>query len=226
MLDLFDYSYDYPGVLGFIGAAALAATILSFIYIIPESRRYLLNKFFDFLHQVFNFKQLVVEKILQFLYVFSTFAIILSGLVTMFDTDFWMGLIMMVFGPISIRIMFEFAMMIFLAVKNIIQINDKLSKILRNNNQASANQQNTQQQSTQQNTYQQNTYQQNNYQQQNTYQQQSAYQQQNTQQQNAYQQQSTYQQQSSAPLFCSECGSVLNANGSCSNPSCPNHSRF
>lgn len=51
---------------------AIAATVLAFIFIVPEKRREKLNAFGKFLHDTCNFKYLVVEKLLQALYIFAT----------------------------------------------------------------------------------------------------------------------------------------------------------
>ena len=67
---------------GFATVAALlaiAATVLAFVFIVPEKRREKLNAFGKFLHDTCNFKYLVVEKLLQALYIFSTALIILNG---------------------------------------------------------------------------------------------------------------------------------------------------
>jgi hypothetical protein len=172
---------------------ALTATILSFVFIIPESKRKTLNPFFLFLHRVFNFKQLVIEKILQFVYVFATFLIIIFSLIIMFDSEFILGLVYLILGPVILRISFELFMMFILAVKNIIQINEKLNVIIdgkKDGNTQAAPVQNTQPQGPSNN-------------------------------QNVYGQSFTPPQTNNAPLFCIECGSVLSQNGSCPNPSCP-----
>ena len=61
--------------IGFMVAAiilAIAATVLAFIFIVPEKKREKLNAFGKFLHDTCNFKYLVVEKLLQALYIFLT----------------------------------------------------------------------------------------------------------------------------------------------------------
>lgn len=58
---------------------AIAATVLAFIFIVPEKRREKLNAFGKFLHDTCNFKYLVVEKLLQALYIFATSLVILNG---------------------------------------------------------------------------------------------------------------------------------------------------
>ena len=53
------------------GVLALVATVLAFIYVVPEKKREKLGAFGKFLHDTCNFKYLMVEKILQALYIFN-----------------------------------------------------------------------------------------------------------------------------------------------------------
>ena len=214
MLSIF---YDLEELIYVVLGLTLAATILTFVFIIPESKRKTLSPFMLFLHNVFNFKQLVIEKILQFSYVFGTYAVLVLGLITMFDSEFLAGLIIMLVGPIAIRISFEAVMMIILAVKNVIQINEKLNVVIDNQNptpsQGSATQQSAPQQSAPQYSAPQYSAPQ------QTAPQYSAPSYQSAPQQNT----NTYS--TGASLFCTECGSPLNNNGSCSNPNCSKYSR-
>lgn len=61
------------------GVLALVATVLAFIYVVPEKKREKLGAFGKFLHDTCNFKYLMVEKILQALYIFTTAAVIISA---------------------------------------------------------------------------------------------------------------------------------------------------
>ena len=118
---------------------AIVATILAFIYIVPEKKRDRLNKFGKFLHDTVNFKYLIVEKILQFVYILATAFVILVGFFALFYVEEYgygrythsewyggYGLLMMILGPIAIRLTYEFIMMAILLIKNVIQINNKL----------------------------------------------------------------------------------------------------
>ena len=114
---------------------AVVATILAFVFIVPEKNRKKLNAFGKFLHDTVNFKYLIVEKILQALYIFLTAYIVLSGFLMLFRVeDTWSGskwyggegLLTMILGPIFVRLVYEFIMMFILLVKNVIQINNKL----------------------------------------------------------------------------------------------------
>ena len=109
---------------------AIAATVLAFVFIVPEKKAAKLNKFGKFLHDTLNFKYLIVEKILQALYIFATAMVILSGFFMIFDFENEMslsGLLMMIVGPIAVRLGFEFSMMFILLIKNVIQINNRLA---------------------------------------------------------------------------------------------------
>lgn len=117
---------------------AIAATVLAFIFIVPEKRREKLNAFGKFLHDLCSFKFLVVEKILQALYIFSTAFIVLYGVLQLFNVqrDYWTGasrwmggtgLLCIIVGPIAVRLSYELMMMAILLVKNVISINRKLA---------------------------------------------------------------------------------------------------
>ena len=121
---------------------SLAVTILAFIFIVPDKKRARLNKFGKFLHDVCNFRFLVIEKILQFFYILATAYTIIGGFFTLFTFEqrfsyysysyskttwvgYW-GFVMMILGPIAVRIAYEILMLAIIAIKNIIQINNKL----------------------------------------------------------------------------------------------------
>lgn len=114
---------------------AAGATVLAYLFIVPEKRSKNLNGFGKFLHNLVNFKSLVVEKILQATYIFSTAMVILMGFFMLFyvEEGYWgdewyggQGILLMLLGPVAIRLVYELAMMLILLVKNVIQINNKL----------------------------------------------------------------------------------------------------
>lgn len=108
---------------------AIAATVLAFIFIVPGKKREKLNKFGKFLHDTVNFKYLIVEKILQALYIFATAFAIIDGVLSIFTTGL-LGLISAIVMPIILRLVYELLMLAIIAVKNIIQINNKLKSDL------------------------------------------------------------------------------------------------
>ncbi len=128
---LYGSSLNTLGTLGLIALVlAIAATVLAFIFIVPAKRRDQMGKFGKFLHDTCNFRYLIIEKILQALYIFATALTILIGFFMLFCSDWngWMGgkgILLMILGPIGVRVTYELLMMAVLAVKNIISINNK-----------------------------------------------------------------------------------------------------
>lgn len=112
---------------------AIVLTVLAFIFLVPEKRRSRMNGFGKFLHDTLNFRYLIVEKILQACYIFLTCLAVLTGFFMLFKVDYWgnwqgfYGLLLMVIGPLAIRLVYELAMMLILLVKNVISINNKLA---------------------------------------------------------------------------------------------------
>lgn len=127
----------YPVMMVIAAIAAVAATVLTIIFIVPEKYLPKLGKAGKFLHDAVNFKFLIVERILQVLYILSTCLCIFSGLFSLlgFQIHFeyqyfhWFGgqgLLTLLLGPIVVRLVYELLMMALLLVKNVIQINNKL----------------------------------------------------------------------------------------------------
>lgn len=117
-------------VLGIILAAA--ATVLACIFLLPEKRREgMKNKFMEFLHDFVNFKVLFIDKLMKVLYIFTTCAAVLVGffMLILGGRYLWyVGLMLMVFGPIVIRLVYEGMMLLIIGVNNIVEINNKLSR--------------------------------------------------------------------------------------------------
>lgn len=128
-------------ILGFI--CALLATILLYIFVLPNRKNGKLPRFFQFLRDVLTFKKLYLELILRTLYIFSTCICIFWGFFLLFsreeyysygvfggsysESTFVEGLIILILGPILLRIVYEFAMLLILAVKNLMEINHKMT---------------------------------------------------------------------------------------------------
>ena len=115
--------------------SAIAATVLAFIFIVPEKKGARMSGFGKLLHDILNFKFLIIEKILQALYIFTTAFVICYGFFYLFYVQktflgtVWLGylgLLYIILGPILVRIVYELMMMFILLVKNTISINNKL----------------------------------------------------------------------------------------------------
>ena len=131
------YGSSVAGTSFGLGLAAviisIILTILLAILVVPEKRRNGLPKFFQVVHDICNFKGLLLEKVLKVLYIFSTINVMLTGIFTWFSggynfgMTFLTGLLILVLGPIIVRLAYEFLMLFVLLVKNVIQINNKLN---------------------------------------------------------------------------------------------------
>ena len=135
-----------PAIIILSVLATIVATVLAYIYIIPEKKRAGLNNFGKFLHDLLNFKFLIIEKILQFFYVLANAFALCFGFFMLFYVEErwsyyggsskewrgWIGLLIIILAPIAIRLTYELAMMGIMLVKNVIQINNKL----KNQNEA------------------------------------------------------------------------------------------
>lgn len=131
------YGLSVAGTSFGLGLAAviisIILTILLVVLVVPAKRREGLPKFFQVVHDICNFKGLLLEKVLKVLYIFSTINVMLTGIFTWFSggynfgMTFLAGLLILVLGPILVRLAYEFMMLFVLLVKNVIQINNKLN---------------------------------------------------------------------------------------------------
>ena len=127
-------------VLSVLGA--IAATVLALIFIVPEKKANRLGSFGKLIHDIANFKFLIIEKVLQASYIFATAAVVLMGFFMLFYIEpgyssryysypaTWYGgygILFMLLGPIAVRLAYEVIMMFILLVKNVIQINNKMA---------------------------------------------------------------------------------------------------
>lgn len=119
--------------------ATIAAVVLLYIFILPEKKREKLPKLFKIVSDILNMKELFIEKVLRFLYILSTVACVITGVLMIFgfthyesyyyDHTTWYGgygILLAIVGPIVLRLAFEGVMMFILLVKNTMQINSKL----------------------------------------------------------------------------------------------------
>lgn len=112
---------------------SIVLTVLLLVLVVPEKKREGLPKFFQVVHDICNFKGLLLEKVLKVLYIFTTINVMLTGIFTWFSggynfgLTFLTGLLILILGPILVRLAYEFMMLFVLLVKNVIQINNKLN---------------------------------------------------------------------------------------------------
>lgn len=110
---------------------SIICSILVWVLVMPEKKRPTLNKFFTFVADVFNFRSLLIEKILKFTYLLFTLFVILFGFLAFVVNigearTALIGLLVMILGPIALRLIYELSIMAVLLVKNVIEINNKM----------------------------------------------------------------------------------------------------
>ena len=126
-------------VLGLI--ATIACTVLLYIFVLSKDKgSKQTNKFLLGLRDYFQFKRLYVEDILKFLFTVLSVACVCIGFFLLFSgydsywdgykSFFFPGLMTMILGPIVLRLFYELMMLTILMVRNTMEINHKLDKLL------------------------------------------------------------------------------------------------
>lgn len=106
----------------------LASTVIALvlcIFFLPERKRAGLSKKMQAIHDFLNFKVFIIEKIFQFLYIASSLLMFFTG-IYVFIEGAERGLLIAILGPVVIRLMYEGIMLVFVLVKNVVQINKKM----------------------------------------------------------------------------------------------------
>lgn len=117
--------------------ATIVLTVLLYLKVLPKKKDGELNSpFLQFLHDFFHFKKLYLEEVLKAIFVVATVACVAIGaflLITVVSYGRYYsqwyggyGLLLMIGGPIALRLTYEGFMMAILLVKNTIEINNKL----------------------------------------------------------------------------------------------------
>lgn len=128
----FNYS---AGVLGIL-ALAVALTALLMVLVLPKEKDGQLPSVFQLLHDLFTPKVLVIEKLLQVLYVFLTCLTVLYGIVIFFNGFFTgignlvLGLLVLAVGPLVLRVLYELILLLVMHVKTVREIQRKLDDVL------------------------------------------------------------------------------------------------
>ena len=119
------------GVLGIL-ALAVALTALLMVLVLPKEKDGRLPAVFQLIYDLFTPKVLVIEKLLQILYVFLTCLAVLYGIVVFFSGFFTglsnlvLGLLVLAVGPVLLRVGSELLLLLVVQVKTVREINQKL----------------------------------------------------------------------------------------------------
>lgn len=107
---------------------SIILVIVLYIFILPDAKRPMLNKFFQMVHDFLKIKRLMIESIFRFIYILSVVLSVVEGIFLLFD-NFGKGILLIIFGPIISRIIFEILLMGVVLVKNVMEINNHLKGI-------------------------------------------------------------------------------------------------
>ena len=124
----FNYS---AGVLGILALAVLFTALLM-VLVLPKEKDGRLPSVFQLLYDLFTPKVLVIEKLLQVLYVFLTCLAVLYGIVVFFNGFFTgignlvLGLVVLAVGPLVLRVLYELVLLLVMHVKTVREIQRKL----------------------------------------------------------------------------------------------------
>ena len=124
----FNYS---AGVLGILALAVLFTALLM-VLVLPKEKDGRLPAVFQMLHDLFTPKVLVIETLLQILYVFLTCLTVLYGIVIFFNGFFTgignlvVGLLVLAVGPLVLRVLYELILLLVMHVKTVREIERKL----------------------------------------------------------------------------------------------------
>ena len=129
---------------------AIVATIVGIVFFLPQKNKNKFGKVFSKFHDFFNFKTLIVDYVLKGMYILATAMCIFGGFFTIFTVKTYYtttgtmfnqtrgahsslsienvgtGILIMILGPIIVRIVYELIMLAIIGVKNIIEINKKM----------------------------------------------------------------------------------------------------
>lgn len=134
---------------------AIIGTVLGIIFFFPKKNRDKFGKFGTVVHDFLNFKTLVIDYVLKAMYIFATIFTVVAGFFYMFSVtttyesvykqgqvfpqrqavssmsinNVITGLLIMILGPIAIRLFYELIMLAVVAVKNVMEINKKLPEV-------------------------------------------------------------------------------------------------
>ncbi|NLX65066.1 MAG: hypothetical protein GX022_09895 [Clostridiaceae bacterium] len=107
--------------------AIIIAIWIYFLFLVPrKQRRY--DKFSDYLQDVFNFEIMLGSGLAKILYIAFAIVLIVVGIVAMFVTNFFIGLLGTLILEIILRVLFEIFMVIFSIQSNILAIREKVEK--------------------------------------------------------------------------------------------------
>lgn len=122
---------------------ALGAAVVMFIFVMPKKKDGKLPKILQIFHDIAHFKQFFIGYALKAMYIIATVFCLVYGFILLFGVEthsssfygygyttttstFGTGILIMILGPIAVRLTYELAIMFITLVQNVADINNKL----------------------------------------------------------------------------------------------------
>ena len=106
---------------------AVAGGIVIQVVFLSKKNEGRFTGFLGWLYKFLSFKTWLIEVIIKVLYLIQTLYVIFFGLVMLF-TNFGLGLLLIILGPIVVRIVYEISLLFVMLCFNVSDINNKLGK--------------------------------------------------------------------------------------------------
>ena len=95
------------------GALALAGAVIVQLYFLRPQGRARYRGLMQKIYAHVNFSRFIIPNLLKFAYAFSVLYVVFSGIVTLVFGNLLTGILMIVLGPVAVRIAYELIMLIF-----------------------------------------------------------------------------------------------------------------
>ena len=108
---------------GFVAGLLLTGCV--YLFLTSSKQEQSLKGGLRWLKDFLTFRKIYLEAVLRFLYILTTCAIVATGFLMIFERG-WRGLLLMIVGPVAVRIVYELLMLFIVLVKNVMEINNSI----------------------------------------------------------------------------------------------------
>ncbi|MBQ9910752.1 MAG: hypothetical protein IJM50_04560 [Lachnospiraceae bacterium] len=108
---------------GFIAGLLLTGCV--YLFLTSKKQEKSLKGGLRWLRNFLTFRKIYLEAVLRFLYILTTCFVVATGFLMIFERG-WRGLLLMIVGPVAVRIVYELLMLFIVLVKNVMEINNSI----------------------------------------------------------------------------------------------------
>ena len=124
MSTLNSFTYESLGTWYWVcGGLALLGAVFAGYYFLRSQSRTRYTGMMQKINAHVNFDRMILPEILKFAYVASVLFAVLSGIVTLVSGSILTGILMMVLGPVAVRVAYELTMAVFSVLQGIKETN-------------------------------------------------------------------------------------------------------